>query len=91
MLLYSLIFDRESRTLTCTSTGGPATNVTWRKDGFAIDLNQGYEQTQIVTDTISGTYQNMLTIAPLVAIGNTYSCSVENSKGISSTANVILL
>ena len=68
-----------------------ATNVTWREDGFAIDLNQGYEQTQIVTDTISGTYQNMLTIAPLVAIGNTYSCSVENSKGISSTANVILL
>ena len=67
------------------SPGGPATNVTWRKDGFAIDLNQGYEQTQIVTDTTSGTYQNM---APFVAIGNTYSCSVENSKGISDTANV---
>lgn len=70
------------------STGGPATNVTWRKDGVAIDLNQDYEQTQIVTDTMSGTYQNMLTIAPFVTIGKMYGCSVGNDKGASNTANV---
>ena len=87
----SLTFDREFRTLTCTSTGGPSTNVTWRKDGVAIVINQSYEQTQIVTDTTSGTYKNVLTIALSVAIGSTYSCSVENTRGSSNTANISLL
>ena len=84
----NLTFDRVSRTLTCTSTGGPATNVTWRKDGVAIVLNQSYEQTQMITDTMSGTYQNVLTIALSVALGSTYSCSVESIRGSSNTRNV---
>ena len=43
---------------------------------------------QIVIDATSGTYQNMLTTAPFVAIGKMYSCSVENDKGMSNTANL---
>ena len=31
-----LTFDRGSRTLNCTSTGGPATTLTWTKDGAVI-------------------------------------------------------
>ena len=87
-----LTFDDQSRTLTCTSTGGPATNVTWRRDGAVITLNATHQQTQIVTDTTTSTYQTMLTIDPSVGHSNivgTYNCTVENARGGSSmTRNV---
>ena len=82
-----LTFDRESRTLTCTSTGGPATTVTWTKDGAVITPNTTHQQTQMIVDTVEGTYHNTLTIAQSVTGDNLYglySCMVENSWG---TAN----
>ena len=80
-------FDRESRTFTCTSTGGPATNVTWRRDGLLITHNATHQQTKMVVDATRGIYQNILTIAQSVAEHNVYglySCMVENSLGISN-------
>ena len=82
-----LRIDRQSRTLNCTSTGGPATNVTWRKDGAVITPNATYQQTQMIVDTVRGIYQNTLTIAQSVAEHDLYvlfSCTVENSRGSSS-------
>ena len=83
-----LTFDRESRTLTCTSTGGPATTVTWTKDGAVITPNTTHQQTQMIVDTVEGIYQNMLTIAQSVAERNIYdaryNCMVENSRGKSN-------
>ena len=81
-----LTFDRESRTLTCTSTGGPATTVTWTKDGAVITPNATRQQTQMIVDTVEGIYQNTLTIAQSVTGDNLYalySCMVENSRGSS--------
>ena len=83
----SLTFNSLTNTLTCTSTGGPATTVTWRRDGVVITLNATYQQTKRVVDLVSGTYQTILTIDPSVGqsdIYGTYNCTVENARGESS-------
>ena len=82
-----LTFDIESRTLTCTSTGGPATTVTWTKDGAVITPSTTHQQTQMIVDTVGGIYQNTLTIAQSVTGDNLYglySCIIENSRGSSN-------
>ena len=83
--IAGLRYDSQSRTITCTSTGGPATTVTWRKDGVVITLNATYQQTKRVVDTVWRTnYQTVLTIDPSVDIVGTYNCTVENARGVSS-------
>ena len=82
----------QSNTLTCTSTGGPATTVTWRRDGAVITLNATHQQTKRVVDPVMGTYQTVLTIDPSVSqsdIVGTYSCTVGNARGKSSRIVVI--
>ena len=86
-IVTSLTYNSQSRTLTCTSTGGPATNVTWRRDGVTINLNANHQQTKRVVDAVNGTYQTVLTIGPYVGqddIVGTYNCIVENVRGESS-------
>ena len=86
----NLTFDDQSRTLTCTSTGGPATSVTWRRDGVVITLNATYQQTKRVVYPVNGTYQTVLTIDPSVGhIVVTYDCTVENDRGSSSQTVVV--
>ena len=88
----NLTFNGSSNTLTCTSTGGPATNVTWRRNGIVITLNATNQQTQIVTNTTNGTYQTVLTIDSSVSqsdIVGTYNCAVENVRGRSSVTVVV--
>ena len=83
-----LVYDETTRSLTCTSTGGPATTVTWRKDGAVISIGAAYQQTQVVTDATTGTYETVLTIDQSVTdIIGTYSCTVENARGTSSANN----
>ena len=88
----SLTFNGQSRTLTCTSTGGPATTVTWRRDGAVITLNATHQQTKRVVDPVMGTYQTVLTIDSSVSQSNivgTYNCTVENDRGRSSMTVVV--
>ena len=88
----SLGYDNQSRTLTCTFERGPATNVTWMKNGAVITLNATYQQTKRVVDLVTGTYQTVLTIDPSVGqsdIVGTYSCTVENNKGTTSVTRVV--
>ena len=90
--MSSLRYDSQSRTLTCTSAGGPATTVTWRRDGAVITLNATYQQTKRVVDPVAGTYQTVLTIDPSVSQDDTvgtYNCTVENARGVSSETLVI--
>ena len=83
----SLTYNNRSRTLTCTSTGGPATTVTWRRNGVVITLNATHQQTKTLVDPVTGTYQTVLTIDSSVGlsglVGN-YNCTVENIRGMSS-------
>jgi len=79
-----LVYSETTRSLTCTSTGGPATTVSWRKIGAVINISAAYQQTQVVSDTTAGTYQTVLTIAQSVTdIFGTYSCTVGNTRGTS--------
>ena len=77
-------------TLICTSTGGPATNVIWRKDGTALAVDGiTYQQTQMVINATTATYQNVLTIAESVSsIYGVYRCTAGNTRGTSSALEV---
>ena len=88
----TLTFSDQSRTFICTSTGGPATTVTWRRDGVLITLNAIYQQTKTIVDPVAGTYQTVLTIDPSVgqsSIVGTYNCTVSNTRGESSKILVV--
>ena len=90
--VYYLGYDSQSKTLTCTSYSGPATIVTWRRDGAVITLNATHQQTQRIVDPVNGTYQTVLTINSSVGwsdIVGTYNCTVENDRGESSETVVV--
>ena len=87
--VYYLRYDNQYKMLTCTSTGGPATTVTWRRDGIVITLNTTYQQTKRVVDPVWGIYQTVLTIDPSVLIVGKYNCTVENARGRSSMIVII--
>ena len=85
--MTSLTFNVFSTSLTCISTGGPATTVTWRRDGVVITLNTTHQQTKRIVDNVASTYQTVLTINRSVGqsdIVGTYNCTVENDRGESS-------
>ena len=71
--------------MTCTSTGGPATDVTWFKDNEKINAvsNGGiFEHSQIITNTSSATYENRLRIVNKSSkAAGTYTCQVTNPRG----------
>jgi len=49
-----------------------------------ITMNAKYQQTQVVTNTATGTYQSVLTIDKSVSdIFGRYSCTVGNARGTS--------
>ena len=66
-------------TLTCTSTGGPATTVSWRRDGTMLSDDGTYSITsQVLTDTETATYTHTLTVTGRL-LGE-YQCSVSNIR-----------
>ena len=81
----SIKYDRITQMITCTSSGGPATDVTWLKDNVTISVssNDGlYEQSQIIVSTTSSTYDNRLRIVDKSSeAAGTYTCEVTNPRG----------
>ena len=77
----SLMFAEES--LTCSSSGGPATTVTWERNGVALDLNGGaaYQQTQTVTNPVNAAYETTLTSSDASVFAGAFSCTVTNTRG----------
>ena len=73
------MFDRNSTTLTCTSTGGPPTTVTWRKNGVLVDLSL-YEQSQRLVDAMEATYQSVLFNDNVTDFVGTFTCEVSNVR-----------
>ena len=64
-------------TLTCTSTGGPATSVTWTRDGVDVPYDSTHTLTQTVVDAgRTAQYKNTLTVT--VVEGGGYQCTVSN-------------
>lgn len=71
--------------LNCSSTGSPATNVIWRKDGASLPNNTIYTTTKVLTNGVTATYDNLLYISgtPSELVG-LYSCIVHDSLGRNS-------
>ena len=67
-------------TLTCISTGGPATNVTWTRDSVTI-----IEGTKIVLNNrLTAQYTHTLTVTS----GGEYTCTVANNKPSTVSATI---
>ena len=86
MTRISVQYYRVNQTVTCTSSGGPATNVTWYKDNVEINMISSergiYENSQIILDTINATYENRLRIVDKSSEATgTYTCEVKNPRG----------
>ena len=69
-------------TLTCISTGGPATTVTWTRD--SVTVTEGTET--VLNDPVIAHYTHTLT-------GSTrgeYTCTVANSKPSTASASLLI-
>ena len=76
----TLSYNTTTGVVTCISTGGPVTNLTWNRSGGS------YSQSKIIVDTVSATYHNLLYISSNTLSDYTgiFSCTVSNSRGSSS-------
>ena len=68
-------------TLTCNSTGGPATTVTWTRD--SITVTEGNET--VLSDPVTAQYTHTLTVTR--RLGGKYTCTVANNKSSEDLAN----
>ena len=67
-------------TLTCTSTGGPATTVNWTRDSETVSGG-----VTVLDDPVTAQYTHTLTVTG--RLGGQYQCNVSNNKPSSATAN----
>ena len=77
---FELITDNTLR-LTCISTGGPATTVTWTRDNVTIT-----EGTVTYYVTHDGSYANILTVTE--RLEGFYTCTVANDRPSNDSANI---
>ena len=61
-------------TLTCISTGGPATTVTWTRD--SVTVTEGTET--VLDDPVTAQYTHTLTVTG--RLEGIYTCDVANNK-----------
>ena len=89
--IMDMEYDEDSRRVRCISTGSPATNVTWMKDGVIIDESStDYTLTQTVTNRATSTYTNIVTVnvgAP-GGVAGIYICTVTNDLGTATNETV---
>lgn len=80
-----MVYNSEDSTIMCTSSGGPATTVSWRKNCRRLPNISDYQQSQTVTSTITATYCSTLGInSGVVDEDDVYTCIVTNIRGSSS-------
>ena len=72
-------------TLTCVSTGGPATTVTWTRD--SVTVTGGTET--VLDDPVTAQYTHTLTVTG--RLGGLYMCTVTNNKPSSDSAGYNVL
>ena len=72
-------------TLTCISTGGPATTVTWTRDSDTV--TEGTET--VLDDRVTAQYNHTLTVTG--RLGGLYTCTVANDKPSNDSAQLNVL
>ena len=76
-------------TLTCTSTGGPVTTVTWMRDNEVLTGNGNYNITSwMLLHPENATYTHTLTVTGRL-VGE-YECNVSNIRTPSSSGNLMV-
>jgi len=65
-------------TLTCISTGGPATNVTWTRDSETVSGGM-----TVLENATTAQYTHALTVTG--RLGGQYQCNVSNNKPSTAT------
>ena len=68
-------------TLTCISTGGPATTVTWTRD--SVTVTEGTET--VLDNRVTAQYMHTLTV--IGRLGGLYTCIVTNDKPSNHSAS----
>ena len=68
-------------TVTCTSTGGPATTVTWTRDSETVSGGM-----TVLNNAVTAQYTHTLTVTGRV--GGQYQCNVTNNKPSTATAQL---
>ena len=68
--------------LTCISTGGPATTVTWTRDSTTV--TQGTQT--VLNDPVAAQYIHTMTVTG--ALGGVYTCTVANNKPSTTSASL---
>ena len=71
--------DSPQFTLTCISTGGPATTVTWTRDSQTVSGGM-----TVFNDVETAQYTHTLTVTG--RLGGQYQCTVTNNKPSTATA-----
>ena len=69
-------------TLTCTSTDGPATTVTWTRD--SVTVTEGNET--VLDNRTTSQYTHTLTVT--VRLGGLYTCTVANNRPSKASAEL---
>ena len=69
-------------TLTCISTGGPATTVTWTRDSDTV--TEGNET--VLDGRVTAQYTHNLTVTG--RLGGLYTCTVANNKPSENSAQL---
>ena len=88
----SLTFSTSDSILICASTGGPATNVTWKKNGIALDIDRtNLQQSQVITDMHTSEYHTMLKLPTdnITYFSGKYECIVENGRGSNNASTTL--
>ena len=79
-------------TLTCTSTGGPTTTVSWRRDGeILVENSSNYSVTSqtLLTNAEHAIYDH--TLAVMGRLVGEYQCNVSNNKPSSSNRSLTVV
>ena len=73
--------DSPQFTITCTSTGGPATTVTWTRDSETVSGGM-----TVLDDPVTAQYTHTLTVTG--RLRGLYQCTVANNKPSTTTAQL---
>ena len=72
-------------TLTCTSTGGPATTVTWTRGSDTVS-GRMFSSTTVLNNATTAQYTHTLTVTG--RLGGQYQCTVSNIRPSMATAQL---
>ena len=91
-MIVRFTYDPSAKDFICISSGGPATNVLWKKNTQLLNTDgTNYQKTQRIISTENATYENKLHVVDdsMLYYNDSVECLVMNSRGSHSSSIVI--